>query len=303
MNISVIILTLNAEQHIGQLLTRLRKQTIDVREILVVDSMSTDATSELVRPFDVQWLQIPRQEFDHGGTRTMAAKEASGDILIYFTQDAIPADKYALERLVIPFDDNPKLAATYGRQLPNTDATPFSRHLRLFNYPETSATRSWEDRNVYGFKTIFISNSFAAYRKSCLAEVNFFPKNILFGEDTCTLARILKKGYSVQYVSEACVYHSHNYTIFQDARRYFDIGVLHCTERKVMRDYGVATGAGRKFVRSEISFLFRHNHAILIAQSVLRNVLKYIAYALGKRYQFLPRPLAKSLSMHRYWWQ
>ncbi len=303
MDISLIIPTCNAAQHIGKLLTKLTRQTISAREILIVDSSSTDTTEETARQFAVQWLQISRQEFDHGGTRTMAAKRASGDILVYFTQDAIPADEYALERLVAPFVKKPQVAASYGRQLPKAEATPLSAHQRLFNYPDQGAVRCWKDRKRYGFKTVFISNSFAAYRKSCLAEAGYFPDKILFGEDTCVLAAILKNGYCVQYVADATVYHSHNYTFFQDARRYFDIGVLHTLKREVLQDYGAPTGAGRKYILSEISFLFRRNHYILIAQSILRNVLKFLAYTLGKHYKSLPRSLARALSMNRRWWQ
>jgi rhamnosyltransferase len=58
-----------------------------------------------------------------------------------------------------------------------------------------------------GIKSIFISNSFAAYRRSALLAVGGFRKDVIFGEDTVTAARLLLSGYQVAYSAQACVYH------------------------------------------------------------------------------------------------
>ena len=108
---------------------------------------------------------------------------------------------------------NEKVAAAYGRQLPAEDATLFGEHLRLFNYPDKPQLRCRQDWELYGFKTVFISNSFAAWRRDLLADQGYFPEHLLFGEDTVALAKMLEKGYYVAYVSEATVHHSHNYSI------------------------------------------------------------------------------------------
>lgn len=301
--ISVIIPTYQGEKWLHALLVMLEQQTVVPDELIIIDSDSSDNTRAIAKQFQATVVKIPTRSFDHGGTRSMAARMAKGNILVYMTQDAIPEDMYALERLVTPLRENDSLAATFGRQLPNKDASLLSEHLRLFNYPAKGYVRCWQDRKKYGFKTIFISNSFAAYRKSCLAEVNYFPDNIIFGEDTCTLAKLLQRGYGVEYVSDARVYHSHNYTLVQDGKRYFDIGVLHSSEQTLVAQFGTPTGAGKRFVLSEISFLFKRKKYILISQSLLRNILKYVAYGLGRRYSVLPRSLARTLSMHHRWWK
>ena len=301
--ISVIIPTYQGEQWLQALLQMLALQTILPDELLIIDSNSSDKTRAIAKEFQATVVKIQTSSFDHGGTRTMAARMAKGDLLVYMTQDAIPEDIHALERLVTPLLEKSSLAATFGRQLPNKDASPLSEHLRLFNYPAKGYVRCWQDRQKYGFKTIFISNSFAAYRKSCLAEVNYFPENIIFGEDTCTLAKLLQCGYGVEYVSDSRVFHSHNYTFVQDGKRYFDIGVLHTLEQALVAQFGTPTGAGKRFVLSEIAFLFKRKKYILISQSLLRNILKYFAYGLGRRYSVLPRSLVRTLSMHHRWWK
>ena len=300
--VSVIIPTWNGEQWLEKLLTMLERQTLVPDEILVVDSGSQDGTCDLVCRHNVRLVEIAQEDFDHGGTRTMAAGLAKGDILVYMTQDAVPAGKNALELLVQPFMKDEKIAATYGRQLANSDATLFSEHLRLFNYPDQSEVRCWDDRSQFGFKTIFISNSFAAYRRDILAAHGFFPKKLLFGEDTLTVAKLLENGYCVAYVGDACVFHSHNYSIWQDFKRYFDIGVFHEHQGEQLSKFGGPGGAGKRYVRSEMSMLVAQRKYFLFPESLIRNAGKLIAYNLGRQYKKIPRCCAERLSMNRNWW-
>ena len=300
--VSVIIPTWNGEQRLDKLLFMLEHQTLVPDEIIVVDSGSTDATCTIAHCHHVRLVEIAKADFDHGGTRTMAAGLATGEILVYMTQDAIPADKDALERLILPFSADEKIAASYGRQLANEDAGFFSEHLRLFNYPAGSDVHCWENRSQYGFKTIFISNSFAAYRHDVLAAYGYFPKRLLFGEDTLTVAKLVENGYRVAYVGDALVYHSHNYSILQDAKRYFDIGVFHFDHDYQLRKFGGVGGAGMKYICSELALMVARKKYHLLPEWIMRNFGKYIAYHVGKHYKMLPRCCAKFLSMHPGWW-
>jgi len=299
--VSVIIPTLNGGDRLQEVLAALTGQSRIPDEVLIIDSSSGDDTVKLAGKYGARVISIARADFDHGGTRTMAARTAAGDILIYLTQDAVPDDSQALEKIVAPFAD-PVIAASYGRQVPYPDATHFARHLRLFNYPAISSVRCWEDRKKYGFKTIFISNSFAAYRKSSLADAGFFQDGLLFGEDTLATARLLKSGFCIAYVAEARVRHSHNYTVLEEFRRYFDIGVFHSTQEELLRDFGAPGGEGKRYVVSELSQLARDRAFFYLPECLLRNSMKFLAYNLGKRYSFLPRRLSVFCSMNSGWW-
>lgn len=299
--VSVIIPTLNGGRRFGSLLAALRVQTLVPEEILVVDSGSGDGTVSLAREYGATVLAIAPREFDHGGTRSMAANKATGDLLLFMTQDAVPADAHALENLIAPLADE-RVAAVYGRQLPHPGATCFARHLRMFNYPAQSSCRCWKDRDQYGFRTAFISNSFAAYRRQPLASVGFFEKGLLFGEDTFTVAKLLRSGYCVFYAADARVHHSHDYSAWQEFRRYFDIGVVHTRKRELLRDFGTPTGEGRHYVFSELAFLVREKEFLRLPASIWRNGMKFFAYHLGKRYAVLPVRLAQLCSMNRRWW-
>lgn len=301
--ISIIIPTLNGGELFAEVLESIAGQTLARKyELLVYDSLSTDNTVRKAKSFGATVVDVRRDDFDHGSTRTLAARQAQGEILVFMTQDAVLEDEFALEKLLAPFADRDDIAATYGRQLPAPGADLFAEHLRLHNYPDTPYVRCWQDRQQYGFKTVFISNSFAAWRRDVLAAHGYFPAKQLFGEDTCALANLMENGYCVAYVSGARVYHSHNYSPVQDFRRYFDIGVFHACHSNLLEKFGSPTGAGKRFVRSEISFLLQQKKFVRLFESILRSGAKLIAYQLGKRYKMLPEPLSRFFSLHRRWW-
>jgi rhamnosyltransferase len=301
--LSIIIPTLNGGPVFARLLEGLGRQHLDRQyELLVYDSSSTDETVEIARSFGAEVIPVRRGGFDHGTTRSLAAERARGELLVFMTQDAVPADDHALERLIAPFADRPDIAATYGRQLPAPDADVFAAHLRLHNYPDRSEIRCFQDRDRHGFRTVFISNSFAAYRRDVLAAHGFFPARQIFGEDSCALAKLLESGYCVAYVSEARVYHSHNYSVLQDFRRYFDIGVFHSCHKDMLEKFGTPTGAGRRFVGSELAYLAGRKEYLRLPESIVRNGAKFIAYQLGRRHKKMPRRLVRFMSLHRSWW-
>lgn len=300
--ISVIIPTLNGEGTLEQFFAALRMQNTQPDEILVADSSSRDRTVEICRKYGAEILSVAKEEFDHGGTRTRLARQAKGDIIVFFTQDAILASPNALELLVAPLRDG-TVACSYGRQLPNENASPVAAHLRAFNYPPESSRRKYADRAQFGLKTIFISNSFAAYRKDRLEEAEYFKNGLIFGEDTCTLGRILAAGHTVVYVGEAAVYHSHNYSIREELRRSFDTGVLHSREKWLLDTYGRAEGVGAQYVRSALGALCRGKQYLLIPDCLLRSMFKLVGYKLGRFYEILPSTWVPVLSMNRLWWQ
>jgi rhamnosyltransferase len=300
MKLSVIIPTYNAKEELSQLLLRLEEQTISF-ELIIIDSSSTDGTTELAYSCADKVIIIEQKDFDHGKTRTLAAKEASGDILLFLTQDALPVKKTTLETLIHTLED-PSIGAVYGRQLPKKESSLFGSHLRYFNYPETSYVRYYEDRIYYGIKTAFLSDSFAAYRKEALKTIGWFKDGLIVGEDMYAGANLLQHGYAIAYCTEAEVYHAHNYTPIQEFQRYFDIGVFHTREVWLLDTFGKTEGEGGRYVRSELNYLLKKHAYFLIPEFLIRNSMKFIGYKLGKQYQKLPKKLVKTLSMHTSWW-
>jgi len=270
-------------------------------QVLIIDSESTDGTVELARTAGFQVCSVKRADFKHGGTRQMAAEmQPHVEILVYMTQDAVLAGPSALANLVAAFSD-PQVGAAYGRQLPRPEANAIEAHARNFNYPETSQVRSLASRTQLGIRAAFLSNSLAAYRRSALMQVGGFPKNVIFGEDMVTAARLLLAGYKVAYVAEACAYHSHPYTEVQEFRRYFDIGVLHSREHWLLEEFGRTHGEGKRFVLSELKYLWHHD-VLRIPSALLRTWIKFFGYRLGRLEAGIAPNVKRRLSMHSKYW-
>ena len=298
---AIIVPTLNAAAYWAQFERNLLA-CVGPEHVLIFDSTSSDNTIELAKSAGLRVRTISRAEFNHGGTRQLAVELLSDvDILVFLTQDAALACSDAIRVLLEPFRD-PTVAATFGRQLPRADATPIEAHARRFNYPDQSSERTLASRDSLGFKTIFISNSFAAYRREALMAVGGFPRNVIFGEDTITAAKLLLSGWKVTYVAEAKVYHSHSYTWTQDFKRYFDIGVLHARESWLLDKFGNTGGEGGRFVRSELNYLWPR-YWWLVPSALIRTALKLTGYRLGRIENKLSLKWKRKLSMHPNFWK
>ena len=217
--VSVIIPTLNAGAQLEDLLTALSTQSYAAGEILIVDSASEDDTVSLCRRREgVRVLPIRREDYDHGRTRDMAMRCCTGDIAVFLTQDAVPAEAAFLERLIRPLAD-PSVAISVGRQLPRKDATRAEQLVRGFNYPAESFVRSGEDIPRMGIKAFFCSDSCAAYRKEIYLKLGGFEYPLKTNEDMFFAAKALQNGYRIAYAADARVYHSHNFTLRQQYKR------------------------------------------------------------------------------------
>lgn len=300
--VSIIIPTYNGEKYLPKLLEALKSQTIKDFELIIIDSSSKDSSVEIAKKYTDNIIVIPQNEFDHGGTRAKAAKVAKGEILIFLTQDALPYNEHTIENMLKAFEER-EVEVAYGRQISYPETNIFGKHLREFNYPITSHTREFIDRDKYGFKTAFASNSFSAFRKEALGKIGYFEENNIFGEDAIAVAKILIDGGKVSYVGDAQVYHSHSYSIIEDFKRYFDVGVFHTNQNWLLDTFGKPEGEGMRYIKSEFKYLIEKGAWYLILEFIIRNGFKFLGYKIGKQYKRLPYSLVLRLSMGSYWFK
>jgi rhamnosyltransferase len=298
---ALCIPTLNAGADAARLAAAIASQSLRIDTVLVVDSGSDDDTREIFARAGARIHSIPRREFNHGGTRQLGADMlADADLIIYLTQDAIPGDPQSFERLCGCFDD-PGIGAAFGRQLPRPGAGHLEAHARLFNYPNESRVTTFDDRKTLGIKTVFFSNSFAAYRRSDLLTSGGFPSNLIMGEDTYVAGKMLLAGKKLAYCAQATVFHSHDYNLLEEFRRYFDAGVLHAREPWIRDHFGGAENEGLRFVKSELRYLLGRN-PFPIPSAILRTLLKFVGFRLGLQEGKLPIAVKRRLSMLRTYW-
>lgn len=279
---ALVVPTLNPGPLWSTWLSALNSQTVRPAQVLVIDSNSDAGQIGDLSAQGIELITIPRDTFNHGATRQDAFERVRMrvEVVIFMTQDALLSDKHSLANLVCAFDD-PTVAAAYGRQLPHPEAGHFGAHARLFNYGGKSAVKQLADRDHLGIKACFLSNSFAAYRCCDLEAVGGFPVTD-FGEDMLVAACLLLNGRRIAYMADACVYHSHEYSIMEEFRRYHATGQFHARHPWLLEAFGRASGEGWRFVQSEARYLLKHSPSLL-PMAVVRTLAKYAGYAMGRK--------------------
>lgn len=297
MSFLVIVPTLNPADAWSAWIEALKSQSKYPDNVLIIDSDSKDDTVSLAKEAGFNVQVLPASEFNHGNTRKLAVLQNSHhEFVIFLTQDAILADAAAIKNILLPFQ-NKNIAAVCGRQLPRPSAGKIEAHARIYNYPDQSSVKTFEDRHIMGLKAVFLSNSFAAYRVSALSEVGGFPDDVIFGEDMYVAAKLLKAGNKIAYAADACVYHSHDYSIWQEFRRYFDMGVFHSREPWIREEFGAAEKQGVKFIFSEFNYLLLHMFW-KIPEALLRLVFRFAGFRLGLAESKLPLWMKKRVCMN-----
>jgi len=279
--VSVILPTFNAGESISGLLRMIKNQTVKC-ELVAIDSSSTDGTPEAVRSYGGKVISIEKRAFNHGGARNIAIRISRGDVVVLFTQDALPCDERCIERLIEPLGRE-DIAASYGRQIPRADAKPTERFARLFNYPEIPSIKKFEDVPEMGIKTFFFSNVFSAIRRSEFERLGMFPDNIIMFEDMIYAAKLLVNGYRIAYVSGAKVMHSHDYSLAEQFRRYRCAGASFKKQPWFLQ-YARPGKEGRSYFMQQIKYLMQAKEYPWIAYGLCEAVCKYCGYHLGLHY-------------------
>ena len=106
-------------------------QSCEPNKVLIVNSDLDDRSLKVFNKINAYVYTIKKDDFDHGGTRQLAAELMYDvDIIIFLTQDAILARKTSIENLMLCFSDG-TVGAAYGRQLPRRDANPIEAHAQF----------------------------------------------------------------------------------------------------------------------------------------------------------------------------
>lgn len=299
LTVSIVIPVLNAAEHLP-LLARLfqAQKPAPPLEVVLVDSGSTDDTVALAKRLG--FLTTTISPFSHGGARNLGVRMARGDLVVFLTQDAEPANERWLCQLTAPFRD-PQVAGVYGRQLPRPDATPLECLFLAQRFPAgETQTRCYSAEIPIGYEEAFFSNVNAAVRRSVLLE-NPFDETLLMCEDQQFSRDALRLGCAVTYAPDAQVIHSHNYSMRRYFQRYFDSIVA---LRQVFgRRFGLGTTSrlGRFYIAQEARTILL-NHPGFLFRYVALTLVRIAATLCAFAEPCLPRRICRALSLHKAHW-
>ena len=285
------------------LIKRLEKQSVPIHRIIVMNTEESMWNKEWEKLSDVMEIHhLAKPEFDHGGTRAQAAELSDADVMIYMTQDAMPADRELLAELLKALEQDENIAAAYARQLPNAECSFVERYTRAFNYPDRSVVKTKKDMDQYGIKTFFCSNVCAAYKKDIYQKQGGFVRRTIFNEDMIYAGGLIQAGYGIAYAAEAKVIHSHNYNCMQQFHRNFDLGVSQAEHPEIFE--GVPSeGEGMRLVKKTLSHLVRSEKIWLIPGFVMQCAGKYAGYLAGKNFRRLPKKFVLWCTMSPNYWK
>lgn len=308
MTVDVIIPTYKPSDTLCLLLQKLQEQTFLIHRVLILNTEEA-LWEEAVKKYPIEAAlkklpheiyHIRKDEFDHGGTRLFGAEQSSADILLFMTQDAVPANAFLVEELVQGLRDA-DTAVAYARQLPREDCSVVERYTRQFNYPEQSRKKGMEDIATLGIKTFFCSDVCAAYKRNVFECLGGFETPVIFNEDMFFAAKAIDAGYYVYYAARAEVIHSHNYTMAQQFHRNFDLAVSQQQHPEIFEQVS-SEAEGMKLVLGTVKHLIAVGKPHLIFQLGFQCIGKYVGYRMGKHYKRLSRKQILRYTMNQDYW-
>lgn len=322
MTVDIIIPTYKPDETLCLLLHKLQGQTFVVHRVIILNTeeelwkqaVAAYPMEQILKelPCDYEVIQIARKDFDHGATRQLGAGHSDADVMIFMTQDAVPADEYLVENLVHALysreeesdggsDSGIPVAVAYARQLPREDCHIVEKYTRQFNYPEDSRVKTKEDIPKLGIKTFFCSDVCAAYRRDIFEALGGFESPVIFNEDMFFAANAIEHGYGVAYEANAKVIHSHNYTVSQQFQRNFDLAVSQKQHPEIFEQVS-SEAEGMRLVKNTIQYLLRIRKPWLIFYFGMQCIGKYAGFWLGKHYEKLSRKQIIKCTMNPGYW-
>lgn len=280
--ISVIVLTLNEEKNIYNCLNNIFNQNTKYTfEVIVIDSSSNDRTLEIVEQFPVRLKKIDREEFHHGGTRNLGGQLSKGEYLIYLAGDAFPNSELWMDSLIDPFQNNNRLRAVYGKQIPKSDCDPINKFRLSWNYQDKPIIKNLETLASLGHRNYFFSTVNCSIRRKTWSIIKF-REDIPIFEDTAFAKESIDMGYTILYMPSANVIHSHNLGVFDLYKRYMSIGFvqskLHFIENldKSFRNEGL------NYLSSGIKYLSKDYNLYWIVIFVIQTFFGYVGLSYGR---------------------
>jgi GT2 family glycosyltransferase len=143
------------------------QETLYQVEIILVDNDSEDATIERASAIagDIKIVSI--KKYVPGAALNLGVSLASGEFVVCVSAHCIPSNKFWLDNLVKPLQNDPSVACVYGRQLPLESSSPQDKR-------DLWLTFGLDDR--IQLKDPFIHNANAAYRQADLVSYPFSEK-------------------------------------------------------------------------------------------------------------------------------
>ena len=215
---TLIIPVRNSLPVLPRLIEALRMQDLSGKiEWIFTDNASTDGTRAYLEGLpleNVRILDVPEGTFSHSGTRMRAAEEAQAPVLVFLTDDVVPAGPGFLRELTRPVREG-KATAAYGVcQVHPEWHDPIDAYLHngwpegIADYSEPLTPYVWNllppdiRRRLCNF-----DNCASCFDRQTLLRLRFRP--VPYGEDMLFAKDLILSGGTIALARNALFYHWH----------------------------------------------------------------------------------------------
>lgn len=197
-NLAVVLISKNQEWNIARLIESVLNRTscVSSREIVLVDSASTDSTIDIACNYPICILRLrPDQRLTPAAGRYVGYEYVSGDLMLFLDGDMELCHGW-VDRALAVFQSRPDVAVVTGQviDLPIATAPGSEMNFEQQEYGD-SAT---ELRHTGGA---------AMYRRSVLKQVGTFNPHLHSDEEVEVCLRIRHAGYRVLQLEHPIAYH------------------------------------------------------------------------------------------------
>ena len=211
--VSVIIPVWNGGEDLKRLLGALKAQLgVESIETVIVDSGSSDQSVAYAESNGAKVIQIPHGEFSHSYARNLGAQHASGEYLLFMTQDACPSGPYWLRRMLRPILHQ-GVTAVSCREEPRPGCDLLGRVNIFIQYSYLEVLHS--DRIMQmpeNVSTETLRKNAQLSDLACLIRKDVFEQyrhRRNYAEDLDLGLRLIRDGHRLAMLSSAHVIHSH----------------------------------------------------------------------------------------------
>ena len=217
MDFSFVIRTYNEGKYIRETLERIEKQKGNFsKEVIIVDSESTDNTVKIAEEYNCKIIKIPQKNWSWGKALNTGIEKAKGEFIVILSGHSFIKGTDFLINAKKFFDKYEKLAAVYGKQFPILGMNPLEEFEYRNYYPDIDEFIMTNPKK----KLIGISNACAVIKKKVWEE-NKYNEEVQSLEDSLWTKEVLKKGYTAIYTDKIKIYHSHIFNVPYLYKRFY----------------------------------------------------------------------------------
>ena len=271
--IAIIMRSMNEQPFAERSLQALMHQSRQDFVLYNVDTGSEDETFEIVKQYNQNpdnIFQIRPDEYVPGRVLNDMCARTTEPIIVFLNADAIPLDEYWLDKLVKPLFEE-EADAAFSKQIPRNDAY----FIVKYDY-----NRAYDKKNIAKSEHFFSAVS-CAIKRELWENHNFYTEGI--AEDLAWSIESKNDGARIQFVDDAIVEHSHNYTLKQLYKRHYHHGAAYSQILNKRPELAKQFMTLMSHLARDLFYTMLRVHLHTIPYNILYRFTEHLAYYNGCR--------------------